>query len=191
MDYLNITGGLVALRCQYFQDYNSKGYPSVCFVTPTKPIVISYDNAVNLFSRVQDVEVRRGEPCVAGVNNYLEYSDRNSWNQYVYIDRDSIKFGNDAEPIDVRRFSSVLQKVISTPCEVNCYRDKSDRIELRFWANDCQFYLSDDGMLYFVPLVDNPSWLDSSKMDPIVEASERVRRALLHRKRGRVYDDIY
>lgn len=192
MDYLSITAGLVAVRCQYFPRYDdNRAYPAVCFITSTKSVVISYDDAMNLFSRVQAIESRRCDPVVVGVNNYLDFSERGSWNQYVYADYDSIKFGNDAEPIDVRRFSSVLQKVVSGQCLVNCYRDKSDRCELRFWARDCQFYLSDEGMLYFVPIIERQDWLTSDKMDNIVEVSELVREALRTRKRGRLREDIY
>lgn len=192
MNYLNVTMGVAAIRCQYFANYNdSRAYPAVCFITPTKNIVVSVDDAVNLFTRVQAIESRRGEPAVVGVNNYLDYSDRGSWNQYVYIDIDSVKFGNDADPIDIRRFSSILQKVVAAPCEVNCYRDKSDRVELRFWANDFQFFLTDEGMLYFVPLVERQDCMNSSTMDTAVEASELVRKAMRTKRRGRLDEDLY
>lgn len=192
MDSLNITEGMVAFRCWYYTDYDTNQYyESVVISTHSRHIVISWNDANNLLQQIQRIENNYGEPQVIGVNNYLEYSAQGTWNQYVYIDRDSVKFGQNDQPIDLRRFSSVLQKTLYSQSVVKGYRDKSDLIEMRFWGNDCQFFLKENGELYFVPIDENPNWYTSAKMDKLVEMNDVIRNALkIGRKVGK-HADIY
>lgn len=192
MQYLSITEGVVTFRCLYFTDYDSSnGYESVCILTNSRAIVISWDDASNLLNAIQRIENNHGEPQTIGVNNYLEFSSRGSWNQYVYVDRDSIKLGNNDRSIDIRKFSSALQKTVYSEFYVKGYRDKSKEIEMRFWANDCQFYLKNNCELYFIPIDENPNWYTSNKIDRLVEQNDIVRNALRIGRNVNYHASIY
>lgn len=189
---ISMTDGLVAFRNTYYTDYNTnRGYESLCIITPYRYIVISWEDANNLLQNIQRMENSLCDPQVVGVNNYLEFAAANTWNQYVYIDRNGVKLGSNDKAVDLRKFSSVLQKSLLEPTVIKGYRDKSKRVDMRFWADDCQFYLKTNGELYFVPIEDNPNWYTSSKMDRLISMSEDIQKAL--RMRGSVsrYADIY
>jgi hypothetical protein len=192
MDYLNIAEGIIAFRIEYYTGYNdSRWYDSVCIITSSRSIVISYDDANNLLNSFKAVIDGYSEPQVIGVNNYLELSASNTWNQYVHIDRSSIRLGNNDKSLELSKFYSVLQKALFGSIDVKGYRDKSNNIEMRFWANDCQFYLTNSGDLYFIPIDDNPGSYSSAVVDKLICKSEEVRQALGSRRSMRIHADIY
>lgn len=191
MNFLSLDRGVVMIRCWYYTNYNtSEYYDTVCIVVRNKPILISLNDGNRVIEGLRNVSQYNGEPSVIGVNNYLEYCSNDSWNEYFYVDRDTVRLGNDnySESINLRTFLQTLERACSNPNGVKCYYDKTDLIYLRFWDVDCQFYLKKDGELYFAPVCE-PGDASSGVMDALIQCNDDVRSAL--GLKGRISDGRY